>query len=185
MQLLTDVKKAIKSGMFNTAQYSLSFLSSRKETDIELAFSFLYQFENIIPIWGIQRMKELKQIVELSRNPSKTDKEFFKRIKQEKNCWVHHFVVVVVIACPAEIPISMAARIKFLLKRTPYKNFLTPQWQENMLKIKNCRECELCKSKCPYNLNIPEILKEMLDDYIRFAENLGINVLETGVKNEK
>ncbi len=55
-----------------------------------------------------------------------------------------------------------------------------------MFKIKNCKDCGSCKSRCPYGLDIPSILKEMLDDYIRFAENLGINILETGGrKHEK
>ncbi|OQB71945.1 MAG: General stress protein 69 [candidate division TA06 bacterium ADurb.Bin131] len=198
---LQDAKKSIKSCMFDTLQYPLSLLSSDKElriidicqkynigliamkplcggllTDINLAFSFLWQFENVIPIWGIQRIKEIKQIVELSENPPEISADLKKRIRQERKELGSSFCrgCGYCLPCPAEIPISMAARMKFLLRRSPYKNFLTPQWQENMLKIRNCTNCGSCKSKCPYNLDTPIILKDMLDDYIEFARNKGI-----------
>ena len=99
-----------------------------------------------------------------------------KRIRQERKELGSSFCrgCGYCLPCPAKIPISMAARMKFLLRRSPYKNFLTPQWQENMLKIRNCTNCGSCKSKCPYNLDTPIILKDMLDDYIEFARNKGI-----------
>ncbi len=149
---LKDAKKAIKSRIFDTVQYPLSLLSSKKEleiidicrkcntgliamkplcggllTDIPLAFGFLWQFKNIVPIWGIQRMKELKQIVELSRNPPEIDKELNKKIRQEKQILGSSFCrgCGYCLPCPTEIPIPMAARMRFLLRRAPYKNFLT------------------------------------------------------------
>ena len=35
-----------------------------------------------------------------------------------------------------------------------------------MEKTKDCTECRQCVSKCPYELDIPELLKENYEDYI-------------------
>ena len=34
-----------------------------------------------------------------------------------------------------------------------------------MKKIENCLECGKCRSKCPYELNTPELLKKNYEDY--------------------
>ena len=34
-----------------------------------------------------------------------------------------------------------------------------------MKKIEGCLECGQCKSKCPYGLNTPELLKKNYKDY--------------------
>ena len=62
----------------------------------------------------------------------------------------------------------MAARMSLLLRRMPYQPFLTPEWQARMERIESCRECGECVSRCPYGLDIPRLLKEMLADYREF-----------------
>ncbi|WP_399387394.1 4Fe-4S dicluster domain-containing protein [Thermoanaerobacterium sp. CMT5567-10] len=37
-----------------------------------------------------------------------------------------------------------------------------------MEKINDCIECGNCKSKCPYNLDTPNLLKRELDNYEKF-----------------
>ena len=205
-----NAKKAITSGLYDTVQYPLSVLSSKKEIElirlakknnvgfiamkplcggllknIEIAFAFLWQYNCVVPIWGIQRMKELKQIIKLAEKPPVLEKDVKKEIEKEKKALGTIFCrgCGYCLPCPAEIPIPMAARMKFLLRRAPYKKFLEPAWQEKMLRIQNCKKCGFCISKCPYNLNTPEILEKMLADYIDFAESKGVKV--TGEKNEK
>ena len=39
-----------------------------------------------------------------------------------------------------------------------------------MERIRTCRECGLCKSRCPYGLDTPRVLKYMLADYEDFYE---------------
>ena len=34
-----------------------------------------------------------------------------------------------------------------------------------MMKIEQCVECGLCRSRCPYELDIPALLKKNLADY--------------------
>lgn len=37
-----------------------------------------------------------------------------------------------------------------------------------MNRIENCIECGHCKNHCPYGLDTPKLLKEMLKDYREF-----------------
>ena len=67
--------------------------------------------------------------------------------------------------CPAGIEINNCARMSLLLRRAPSKAHLTPEWQEKMKKIEDCRHCGSCKKKCPYGLDTPELLKRNYEDY--------------------
>jgi ferredoxin len=58
--------------------------------------------------------------------------------------------------------------MNMLLRRSPFKNFVNDRWRAEMDKIKNCRNCGLCRSRCPYGLDTPELLKYMLADYDDF-----------------
>ncbi|HOK79850.1 MAG TPA: aldo/keto reductase [bacterium] len=203
---LTNAIATIESGFYDTLQYPFSMLSSKKEielielakkhhvgliamkplcggllADIETSFAFLWQFENLVPVWGIQRMKELNQIINLSKSPPPLDAELRKKISEERKLLGSSFCrgCGYCLPCPADIPIPMAARMKYLLRRAPYRKFLTVQWQKNMLKIEHCKNCEVCKCRCPYGLNVPELLNEMLSDYIDFAKTKGIIIERT------
>jgi len=67
--------------------------------------------------------------------------------------------------CPAEIPINMAARMGNLLYRLPYQGFLSDEWLDYMLRIENCTDCGACRSRCPYELDTPQLLRRALADY--------------------
>ena len=52
-----------------------------------------------------------------------------------------------------------------MLRRAPSAAWLNEHWQAEMAKIPTCVECGLCKTRCPYELNIPELLKANYADY--------------------
>lgn len=55
-----------------------------------------------------------------------------------------------------------------LLRRAPYKPYLSDEWREKMHQIKNCIHCNACKSRCPYGLDTPALLQKQLTDYDAF-----------------
>ena len=57
-----------------------------------------------------------------------------------------------------------------LLRRSPWQQYMTEEWQAKMNKIEDCLECRRCASKCPYQLDTPNLLKYMLKDYRQFYE---------------
>jgi uncharacterized protein len=188
-------EKTVLSGFFETLQFPFNMLCSSKDlklveickekdigfiamkalsggliTDIECAFSFFIQFENAVPIWGIQRLEELNQFLELDKNPPVFNKEMKGKISQYKKELSGDFCrgCGYCLPCPAEIVINMSARMSLLLRRMPIKEFISEEWQEKMSRIKNCINCKACLSRCPYNLNVPELLKKNLLDYEEF-----------------
>ena len=59
-------------------------------------------------------------------------------------------------------------RMALFLQRTLPDEFMTPDWAEHMDGLSNCLNCRACVAKCPYNLDIPSILKKNLDYYRTF-----------------
>lgn len=193
---LDDAVTAVKSGLYETLQFPLSALSSEKELGLidlcktydvgliamkalcggllynaELAFTFLRQYENVVPIWGIQKEEELDEFLELESNPSELNNAMLEKLKKERLELAGNFCrsCGYCLPCPANIDIPQAARMYFLLRRMPSKNFLTAEWKQKMEKVNDCVNCGECKSKCPYDLDTPKLLKRMYDDYVSFG----------------
>jgi predicted aldo/keto reductase-like oxidoreductase len=72
--------------------------------------------------------------------------------------------------CPVGIEINNCARMSLLLRRASSAAWLDETWQANMSKIDDCLHCNACKSKCPYGLDTPALLKRNLDDYRNVLE---------------
>ena len=70
--------------------------------------------------------------------------------------------------CTAGIDIPQAARMSALLRRSPYQPYMSDEWHEKMHRIEECVHCDACKSRCPYRLDIPNLLVKMLADYDAF-----------------
>ena len=68
------------------------------------------------------------------------------------------------------IPISNANRMKQLLGRAVWKDYVTPQWQENMSRIEDCIQCGECAKRCPYELKPYETLPGQLAYYREFVK---------------
>jgi predicted aldo/keto reductase-like oxidoreductase len=189
--------EAVQSSMFDTIQFPLSLLANDDDlklveackkidlgfiamkalsggliTNIPAAVAFLNQYENIVPIWGIQRETELDQFVELEKNPPRLDEEMQKQIEKDRTELGGNFCrgCGYCMPCPAEIPINTAARLSLLLMRSPYQRFLEDDWRDLMMRIENCTECGNCKEQCPYNLDTPELLKQNLAFYKDFYD---------------
>ncbi len=184
--------RAIESGLYDTMQYPLSPLSS----DIELgvisacrrhdvgllamkalcggiypdpvsSFAFLRQYDNVVPIWGMQRMAELEQFLALEARPPALDEAMLATIAKARRELAGEFCrgCGYCLPCPADIPIPMAARMAFLLRRARAEGFLTTEWREKMARIESCTNCGHCREHCPYGLDAPELLKKMYAEY--------------------
>jgi len=187
-------RKAILSGHYETLQYPLSAISDEQDlslislakergvgiiamkalcggllTHIPLAFAFLRQYPNVVPIWGIQRMEELEEVIALDNEPPVMDETMKALLDQNRTDLSGEFCrgCGYCLPCPAEIPIPLAARMYFLLRRAPTRNFLTPEWLEKMRKVQACQECGACAERCPYGLDPRILLPGMLEDFER------------------
>ena len=185
-------EEAIESGLYETLQYPFSYLSSEKELALvekckeadmgfiamkglagglinrsEAAMAFMTQFDNVLPIWGIQKEKELEEwLAFMEETPAMTE-ELRTYIEKEQKELTGEFCrgCGYCMPCPAGIMINQCARMSLMLRRAPSKAWLTPQMQAEMKKIEGCLHCNQCMSKCPYELNTPELLQKNYEDY--------------------
>ncbi len=187
--------EAVESGLYDTMQFPLSSLSS--DIDLELVevcrkkdvgliamkamsgglitnaastFAFLRQFDNVVPIWGIQREAELDEFLELEKNPPALNDELWEVIKRDRTELAGNFCrgCGYCMPCPAGIEIPTQARISLLIRRAPYQPFMSDEFKEKMELINKCIECGQCKNHCPYSIDTPNLLKVQLQDYNEF-----------------
>ena len=188
-------KAAIESGNFETLQFPFCYLAT--EVDMELVrlckeadmgfiamkglsggllnkaaacHAFMDQYENVVPIWCIQREEELDQWLALAESGAAMTPELRSVIDADRRELAGSFCrgCGYCMPCPAGIEINNSARMNMLLRRAPYKPYMSDEWHEKMHRIENCIHCDSCKSRCPYGLDTPALLQYMLKDYDEF-----------------
>ena len=129
--------------------------------------AYILQFDNVLPIWGIQKESELDEWLSfMNDEPEMTDdiRSFIARERAELTgefCRGCGYCA----PCPKNIMIHQCARMSLMLRRAPSKAWLTPEMQAEMKKIETCIECGACKTRCPFELDIPNLLKKNYEDY--------------------
>lgn len=182
----------VESGLYETLQYPLSYLSSEREIELVkkceeknmgfiamkglagglinnacAAMAYMTQFDNVLPIWGIQKESELEEwLAFMEDTPTMTEEmtAFIEKERQELNgefCRGCGYCM----PCPKEIQINQCARMSLMLRRAPSKGWLSEKMQAEMKKTEQCIQCGQCTQRCPYSLNIPALLKKNYEDY--------------------
>jgi uncharacterized protein len=166
LELIAECKKR------DIGVIAMKGLSGGLITNAASTFTFLRQFDNLVPIWGIQRESELDEFIALEKNPPILDDNMMKIIQKDRDELAGEFCrsCGYCLPCPAGIEIPTAARISLLLGRAPYQGFLEDSFKEKMELVNNCIECGHCKNNCPYELDTPNLLKRELKRYNEFYE---------------
>jgi predicted aldo/keto reductase-like oxidoreductase len=187
--------EAATSGLYDTIQFPFSYLATDKEielvklcrergigfiamkalsggliTNSAAAYAFLAQFDNLLPIWGIQREKELDEFISYIANPPVMSEEYTRIIEQDKKALSGDFYrgCGYCLPCPAQIDIPTSARMALMIKRAPTSVYLSDVWKEKMKRIESCIHCNHCKNHCPYGLDTPKLLAENWKEYQNF-----------------
>ncbi len=189
---LAVAHEAIDSGLYETLQFPFCYLATEKEeelvekcrkaemgfvamkglsggliTNSAAAYAFMGQYDNVLPIWGVQREKELDEFLSYQDNPPSMTEEIKALIAHDREELLGDFCrgCGYCMPCPAGIEINNCARMSLLLRRSPSAEHLSPEGQAKMKKIENCLNCGRCRSKCPYGLDTPALLRRNLEDY--------------------
>ena len=191
--LLHVAQEIVESGLYETLQFPLSYLSAEADEALarrcaeknmgfimmkalagglirnaQAAMAYALQFDNAVPIWGVQRPEELEQwLAFMDEEPELTDelRSFMEKEKKELSGSFCRGCGYCLPACPQEISINNCARMSLMLRRAPSAFWLSEPMQEKMKAIETCIGCRACEAKCPYSLPIPELLKENYEDY--------------------
>lgn len=135
------------------------------------SYAYINQFDNVLPIWGIQHLSELEEFISYP-NDLLLDDETKKIIENDKKELGDNFCrgCGYCMPCPEDINISLCARMSLWIRRFPTEPNMDEKTQEIMKKTMGCIECYECVDNCPYELDIPELLKENYDNYIDVLE---------------
>lgn len=189
---LNVAKEAIESGLYETLQFPFCYLSGEQELELvrlckeknigfiamkalsgglinnsAAAYAFEAQYDNVLPIWGVQREKELDEFISYIDNPPSMTDEIRELIEKDRKELAGDFCrgCGYCMPCPAGIEINNCARMSLMLRRAPSSAWLDETNQAKMKQIEACMECGKCKTKCPYNLDTPALLKKNYEDY--------------------
>lgn len=188
---VTLAHEALDSGLYETLQYPFSYLSGREELELvekcrkldvgfiamkamgggllknaKASFAFMNQYSNVLPIWGIQHMSELEEFLSYPQDMI-IDDSLRQDIEHDKEELGDNFCrgCGYCMPCPEDINISLCARMSLWIRRFPTEPNMDERTQKIMEGTKDCIECYACVDKCPYELDIPRLLKENYDDY--------------------
>ena len=185
-------KEIATCGLYETLQFPFSYLAGEQELELvqlckdnnmgfiamkglagglisnsAAAMAFMTQFDNVIPIWGVQRMSELEEWISYMDETPVMTREIEEFIESEKKELSGDFCrgCGYCMPCPQGIIINNCARMSLMLRRAPSKAWLSDFWQNEMKKIETCLHCNKCSSHCPYSLDTPSLLERNYEDY--------------------
>lgn len=191
---LAVANEAIDSGLYETLQFPFCYLATEKDlelvkkckeknmgfiamkalsggliTNSAAAYAYISQFDNVIPIWGVQREAELDEFLSYIDNPPSMTDEIKELIEKDRTELLGEFCrgCGYCMPCPVGIEINQAARMSLMIRRAPSASWLTDEWQAKMKLIEDCLHCGKCKGKCPYGLDTPSLLEKNYEDYKR------------------
>lgn len=192
---LAVAREAVESGLYDLLQFPFSYLADPKDeelvrlcaennvgfvamkalsggliTNSAAAYAYLAQYENVLPIWGVQRESELREFLSYVSNPPVLTPELSAVIAHDRRELAGNFCrgCGYCLPCPAGIDIPTAARMSLLLRRSPTQGWLSEENQEKMQRVENCIHCNHCANHCPYGLDTPRLLADNYADYKTF-----------------
>jgi len=193
-------REIIESGLYETLQYPLSYLSDEKDLELvklceeadmgfiamkamagglltngRAAYAYMDQLSNVLPIWGVQREAELDEFLGCAVNtPKMEDPETAAVIEKDRQELTGEFCrgCGYCLPCPAGIEINNCARMMLMVRRAPSAPWLSEESQAKMERITECVECGQCQSRCPYGLDAPALMRKNLEEYRRHLQTL-------------
>lgn len=190
---LGRAQAAVKSGLYDTVQYPFSMLSTQEEVELtklcrdnnvgflamkamcgglledgRAPFAFMHTLPHVLPLWGVQRETEIDQFLALAKEPPAFDEQMQRevvRIREENGnefCRGCGYCM----PCPQGINLPIVMRIEFFVKRNRPEKYLGQEYRAMVEKVDACIRCGACKSRCPYELDVPNRIVDQKDAYM-------------------
>jgi len=144
-------------------------LGGGRLSDIQLCFKYLNKFKEAIPVIGVETIEELKQDIScMKKSKILSDKDLLKISKIVKEigktyCRDCRYCM----PCPQGINIPLVNFVKINYKRLNKKVVFNDEYISEVRKSSLCNECLTCENKCPFNLQIVDMLKENMEFYLK------------------
>jgi uncharacterized protein len=192
--------KLAKTGLFSSVQFPFNFIEPDAKEELHtycrekgianiimkpfaggvidnaaIAFKYLRQFPDVLPIPGFDSVQSVDEIVSIYERPNEiTDQDLdrMEKYRQELGrvfCRRCEYCQ----PCPNGVIITPAMGYPIVAGR------MSPEVTVEFMKVpmestKLCDECGVCIERCPYDLNIPEILKKNYDLFETHRARVGL-----------
>ena len=184
-------EEIVASGLYETLQFPFSYLATDRDialvksceeagmgfiamkglsggllTNADACMAFMSQYP-ALPIWGIQRQEELEAWLKFFKEDISMTPEIAAFIEEDRKQLLGDFCrgCGYCMPCTVGIEINNCARMSQMVRRAPSSDWLNDHWQAEMAKIEECVDCGVCKTRCPYELDTPNLLRKNLADY--------------------
>ena len=196
---LNVAHEAIDSGLYETLQFPFCYLATEKDLELveacrekdmgfiamkalsgglitrsDAAYAYLAQYENTLPIWGVQREKELDEFLSYNDNPPVMTDELAAFIEKEHESLAGDFCrgCGYCMPCPAGVNIPGNFSIWNHYSIYGNKEQLKVSWNNlaDNEKAHNCVKCGKCEKVCPQKITIRDhlaLLQKELDEAVK------------------
>ncbi|MBU2548216.1 MAG: aldo/keto reductase [Proteobacteria bacterium] len=191
--------EACRTGLFATLQFPFNFIEydaaselfpAAREQDMgligmkplggglldraDLCFGFLRRHSDLVPIPGIESLREADEIIDLYESPrplSRADMDEIEALRASLGKRFCH-------RCGYCLPCDNGVRIVEIMGFRSMSRRLDPKMallmtREAIATVDECTECGECLERCPYSLPIPELIRENQAAFQEFAARHG------------
>ena len=135
---------------------------------------FLRSYPNLIPCVGVDSVAQMTENIDLwdkattgADTYNDTDMRILedqRRLLGDRFCRMCGYCL----PCPEEIPIPTVNFLKVFSMQMPRDQVVTDCHSSAVGKALGCTDCRQCVERCPYDLEIPDLLKENIEFYREF-----------------
>jgi aryl-alcohol dehydrogenase-like predicted oxidoreductase len=192
--------QAARSGLYDTVQFPFSYISSGRDLEvpgacreaevgflamkglagglirnIPAAFAFMRGHDNVLPLWGMEKMEELEEFLALGAAPPVWDAAMEASVEKDRRELGAAFCrgCGYCMPCPSGIEISLVARMEFYLRRQPLQRIMEEAGAK-MVVAADCTQCGACRPLCPYGLDTPELVRKNTEFYHNHMRSHGL-----------
>ena len=182
-------ERVIEEGLFETIMVCFSFLEDKALEKVipkaikkrmgviamkpfsggvidnpRIALKYTLSHSDVLVLAGVEHKELFDQNWEVFHDTYELNQEEKTRIEEMKKEYEKVFCrrCDYCQPCSEEIPIQMVLGIRSMVKRMGDSALETPFIREALSKAENCSECGECMTRCPYELPIPDLIKENL-----------------------
>jgi predicted aldo/keto reductase-like oxidoreductase len=134
---------------------------------------YVFRFPWVVPVIGLETIEELKEAVALAEAGVELraqDLVEMDRIKAElgerfcRGCNYCH-------PCPRGIPVLEV--MFFDVYRRQFGNdwVLRDEYRQTIETVAKCEECGTCVGRCPFSLNVPTVMRDIVDRYQKMVQS--------------
>lgn len=145
----------------NVGMIAMKPLAGGRLNQVELALKYILQQGDIIAIPGMETAREVEEnlaITSRAAGINSREKQEIETLRQEigrqfcRRCGY-------CLPCPENIAIPVILRADSFINRMTAEK--VEEWLGDKLETaENCTECQTCVERCPFDLPVPELIKE-------------------------